>query len=87
MGAITIRRVDDGVIARLKADAKQHGRSMEEEARMALSQVYPPTLHGQAAVDHLDALRRKVWGGVIQPDSTPLIRELREEDPAAWSGK
>jgi plasmid stability protein len=87
MAAITIRRLEEGVIERIKADAKLHGRSMEEEARMALSRVYPPMLHGQAAIDYADAVRREIWGGRVQPDSTPLIRELREEDPAAWSGK
>jgi plasmid stability protein len=33
MATITIRRLDDGVKARLRVRAAQNGRSMEEEAR------------------------------------------------------
>lgn len=36
MGAITIRKLDEKVIAGLKRRAKAHGRSMEEEARRVL---------------------------------------------------
>ena len=37
MGAVTIRNLDDETIADLKARAKRHGRSMEEEeARIIL---------------------------------------------------
>jgi plasmid stability protein len=36
MGAITIRKLDDDVIAGLKRRAKANGRSMEEEARRVL---------------------------------------------------
>lgn len=42
MGAITIRNLDDEVIASLKAEAEQKGRSMEEEARVALAELYRP---------------------------------------------
>jgi plasmid stability protein len=36
MASITIRRLDDGVKAKLRVRAAQHGRSMEEEAREIL---------------------------------------------------
>ena len=36
MASITIRRLDDGVKARLRVRAAMHGRSMEEEAREIL---------------------------------------------------
>lgn len=36
MASITIRRLDDGVKARLRVRAARHGRSMEEEAREIL---------------------------------------------------
>ena len=39
MGTITIRRLDDDVIDRLKERAARNGRSMEEEARI----VYNPS--------------------------------------------
>jgi len=36
MASITIRRLDDGVKAKLRVRAAVHGRSMEEEAREIL---------------------------------------------------
>ncbi len=36
MAAITIRRLDDGIKARLRLRAARNGRSMEEEARNIL---------------------------------------------------
>jgi plasmid stability protein len=36
MASITIRRLDDGVKAKLRVRAARHGRSMEEEAREIL---------------------------------------------------
>lgn len=36
MASITIRRLDDGVKAKLRLRAAHHGRSMEEEAREIL---------------------------------------------------
>ena len=87
MGAITIRRLDDGVIERLRADAKQHGRSMEEEARVALSHAYRPRLKGQAALEYADSVRKEIFGYRVLPDSVSMIREMREEDPTAWNGE
>jgi plasmid stability protein len=84
MGAITIRRLDDAVIERLKADAKANGRSMEEEARATLTRAFRPRLTGQAAVDQARAFRKEMFGDRVFPDSAPLIRELREGDFATW---
>ena len=36
MASITIRNLDDGVKTRLRIRAAEHGRSMEEEARVIL---------------------------------------------------
>ena len=41
MGSLTIRNLDDSVKARLRVQAAQHGRSMEEEARTILSAALP----------------------------------------------
>lgn len=87
MGALTIRRLEDGVIERLKAEAKQHGRSMEEEARLALSRAYRPRLTGPAALEYADAVRKDIFGDRVLTESVSTIRELREEDPTAWSGE
>jgi plasmid stability protein len=43
MGNLTIRNLDDSVKARLRVQAAQHGRSMEEEARTILSAALPET--------------------------------------------
>ncbi len=37
MAAITIRNLDESLKQRLRLQAAQHGRSMEEEARQLLS--------------------------------------------------
>ena len=87
MGIITIRRLDDDVIQRLKARAKRNGRSMEEEARIAVTRSVGQTHRGQAALDHFRSLREEVFGERILPDSTPLLRELRDADPTAWDGE
>ncbi|HZZ34186.1 MAG TPA: hypothetical protein VFE03_00575 [Caulobacteraceae bacterium] len=42
MGVITVRGLDDAVVARLKARAKAAGRSMEEEVREEDPTVSPP---------------------------------------------
>jgi len=87
MGVLTVRRLDDDVIARLKARAKRHGRSMEEEARVAITALVREPLRGHAAVDYFKALRERTSAGRVQPDSTPLFREMREGDPPTWEGE
>jgi plasmid stability protein len=82
MGVITIRGLDDAVVARLKARAKAAGRSMEEEVRRILiSEAGPAKLSGEAAVEYFTRRMRENFGDRVLPDSTPLIREMREEDP------
>lgn len=64
MASITIRRLDDGVKARLRVRAAQHGRSMEEEAREILRDalVERPSRRRNLA----EAIRRRIepLGGV-----------------------
>ncbi len=38
MGTLTIRNLDDRVIARLKAQARENGRSLEDEIRRLLTE-------------------------------------------------
>lgn len=116
MGAITIRKLDEKIIAGLKRRAKAHGRSMEEEARRVLetaartpepARAEPDMAAlkaleaerqaligpdgrmrpGPAYADFLRRWRTATFGDRVFPDSTPLLRELREEDPTAWSGE
>ena len=84
MGAITIRRLDNAVIERLKTNAKIHGRSMEEEARVALTNSYRPALSpGQNLVDRVRAQRRAMFGDRVFDDNQHVLRDLREADPAS----
>ncbi len=39
MATLTIRNLDDDLKARLRVEAAQHGRSMEEEVRLILKQA------------------------------------------------
>jgi len=43
MANLTIRNLDNSVKARLRVQAAQHGRSMEEEARTILAEALPET--------------------------------------------
>lgn len=63
MASITIRNIDDGLKSRLRIRAAEHGRSMEEEARVILRKALSP----EPVSDNLVAsIRRKVekFGGV-----------------------
>ena len=78
MANLTIRNLDDEVVAKLKARAKAHHRSLEAELR--------ETPKGQvdrkaredflARADRIAAMTPKTY----QTDSTLLIREDRDTD-------
>lgn len=80
MGAITIRRLDEALIERIKQRASAAGRSMEEESRLILAQGVG-LMTGPQFMDHMRRRRIELCGDRVFPDSTPLIREMREEDP------
>jgi len=48
MASLTIRNIDDALKSRLRQSAAYHGRSMEEEVRQVLGQVFarPATTEG-----------------------------------------
>lgn len=51
MATLTVRKIDDEVLARLRVRAAQHGLSMEEEARQILRRaVAAPDRLGDLAV-------------------------------------
>ena len=83
MGAITIRKLDDEVVARLKLRAKAAGRSMEEEARQILIiAAGPRRLSGEEAIERFRKLRASINGGVpLAVSSLEILREIRDEDP------
>lgn len=83
MGAVTVRRLDDGTIERIKAKAKANHRSMEEEIRDALTRTYAEPLRGQAAADYFAAHRQRAFGGMIVEGAQEALRWSRygvEED-------
>ncbi|MCB1884695.1 MAG: plasmid stabilization protein [Geminicoccaceae bacterium] len=51
MANLTIYRLDPDVEATLRARAAAHGRSAEEEARLALSEAYAPRERPQNAAE------------------------------------
>jgi plasmid stability protein len=81
MTQITIRRLDPLVIEGLKKRAANAGRSMEEEARKILSQavIDDQLEHQRAWLKEMDKVRTRLFGDKVFPDSTPLIRRMRQE--------
>ena len=77
MASVTIRNLDDDVVARLKARAKANNRSLEAELRQLLSNAAR-----QAERQEFIAEARRIRAmtpDVPQTDSVELLRELREE--------
>ena len=76
MGVVTIRRLDDEVIERLRKRAKAAGRSLEEEIRTILARESTRP-SPQEVTARLERLRKE---GPALPEGTGvrLIRELRD---------
>jgi plasmid stability protein len=83
MATLVIRNVEDGLHARLKQLAAQHGHSMEEEARCILRQHLGP-LSVTAGNDWVDAIRAlfEPLGGLDLPE----IEREALSDPPDFSG-
>jgi plasmid stability protein len=76
MGQLTIRKVDDEVIRRLKIRAAENGRSAEAELRALIERTYRP---GADDFWERAAEIRKRLEGKWKGDVTQLIRESRDE--------
>jgi plasmid stability protein len=78
MANVTIRNLDDGVVERLKAQAKTQHRSLEAELRHVLTQAADQ--HERMAAFRRDAARIRAMTPKDRPqtDSTLLIREDRD---------
>jgi antitoxin FitA len=76
-GNLSVRNVDDDLIARLKRRAARHGQSAEAEVRDILRQ----TLEGEAETDfeQLAADLRKLTAGRRHTPAEILQREGRDE--------
>jgi antitoxin FitA len=79
MGQLTVRKVDEEIIRRLKVRAAEHGRSAEAEHREILKEVLLPNSN----LDLDEWLRRarevRERIGPISTDSTEIIRKMRDE--------
>ena len=75
MSTLTVRNVDDDVVAALKAQAKRNKRSLEAEVRVVLRDAVEPgsRISLRELADRIAALTPKV----PQTDSTELVREDR----------
>lgn len=78
MATLTIRQLDDDVYERLKARARANKRSLEAEARHALGERYRSI--ADIADDMMEFHKRMVAKHGYLPDSTPLIRQMRDEE-------
>jgi plasmid stability protein len=73
MGTLTIRKLDDEIIGRLKERARRRGRSLESELRdlLAQSSRQPLILDPLAEADRIAAMTPR---DVPQTDSVVLLR-------------
>ena len=71
MASITIRNLDDGVKSALRIRAAEHGRSMEEEARIILREAVGPGCESQ----NLASIFRAHFG---PSNGVELVLPLRE---------
>ena len=73
MGTLTIRKLDDEIIDRLKERARTRGRSLESELRALLAQSsrQPLILDALAEADRIAAMTPR---DVPQTDSVVLLR-------------
>jgi plasmid stability protein len=83
MPGLLVRRVDAGLVARLKQRAARAGRSMEAEHRLILEEALRPRrlAFAERARRHREALR-----GRMHSDSAALVRADRDRDyDNSWS--
>jgi plasmid stability protein len=81
MGAITIRNLDDNVIAAIQQRAAEHGISMEEEVRRLLANLYSDErqrVGREWAVRQLERLKRGELP-IAKTSSVDEIRAMRQE--------
>ena len=78
MATLTVRRLDDRVYDVLRSRAENNGRSLEAEVRSILEDAATPR---QRLVERLRAFQAEVESrhGIL-PDSTPIIRQMRDEE-------
>ncbi len=76
MAQLLVRNIDDAVVQSLKRKARLHGRSLEEELRLILSEAAKLSPEERVAV--ANHIRAMTPSAARQTDSTDLIREDRD---------
>lgn len=76
MGQIIVRKVDDDVLERIKARAKENGRSAEAEVREILSEAVAPARGKQRS---LASFIGSVRSNRSQAEIDAYVRRLRDE--------
>ena len=78
MADVKIRKLDDWVVESFRARAHEAGRSLEEELRQLLTETArEPRRRLIVELEELNVDLRAKYGEL--PDSTPLIREERDQ--------
>jgi plasmid stability protein len=76
MSQLTIPDLDDGTLARLRDRAARHGRTVEWEAKLILTQAVPATTDSPWTA--INKLREQLAAsGRLFPDSTDDVSEDR----------
>jgi plasmid stability protein len=80
MATLTIEKLDNSVLERLKIRARANDRSVEDEACALLAQQLPDPARLQAVIDDMAAFRQRMKEkyGEQQTDSVALIRAIRD---------
>ncbi|NQV81811.1 MAG: Arc family DNA-binding protein [Alphaproteobacteria bacterium] len=77
MGAISVRNLDNDLLARLKRRAARHGRAVEAEVREILRQALSD--EADVGFDDLAAELRRLTAGRHHTPAEVLLREGRDE--------
>ena len=77
MGDVRVRKLDDWVVGWFRAQAKQHGRSLEGELRDALTQEVLRRKKAIAAELRADLQELEDKHGLFS-DSARIIRDMRD---------
>lgn len=91
MATLTIRKLDDGVYERLRAQAQRNDRSIEAEARQVLggalreetTEIVDEAERREwvaALIERLNGLHARIPDNPEAPDSVALIRAIRDEE-------
>jgi antitoxin FitA len=77
MASLSVRNLDDDLLARLKRRAARHGRSAEAEVRAILRQVI--SSEAEPGFEELAAAIRQLTAGRTHTPAEVLLRESRDE--------